>query len=259
MTTPHKSKTYAVAYARVSTDDKDQNPESQLMAIRKWAKDREVTILSEFQDHSTGTNTQRKGLSDLMGYLQMNALDMDPGKVTMVIVHDMDRLSRSMKDTNKLLDLFDRLGVRLMNISNEGLDTRTAEGMVVAAVNSYAAQNYTDHIKGKIRDGIARARAEGKQIGRPLKKGADKIDIKSLLIQADAGYSMNEIAIMHSCSRMTIARRLKAGNALDEFKARYAVAVAKLSAEKHRAEMESNAQEAPARVDDNGTDGLQAE
>lgn len=60
--------TYAIAYARVSTDDHDQNPESQLTEIRRFAGDRGITILKEYQDKATGTNDDREGLDAAYGF-----------------------------------------------------------------------------------------------------------------------------------------------------------------------------------------------
>ena len=59
---------YAIAYARVSTDDHDQNPESQLVEIRKFAKNRGIEIVGEYQDKATGTNDERIGLDAAYGF-----------------------------------------------------------------------------------------------------------------------------------------------------------------------------------------------
>ena len=227
MTEEHKRKVYAYAYARVSTDDHDQNPESQLVKIRSWAKERGITIIDEFTDEATGTNRDRDGLKNLLGSLQMNAIDMDPGKVTLVIVLDADRLSRNMKDTNKILDTFDRYGVRLVYVANESLDVTTPEGMVINTIKSFGAQAYTDGHSLKIKAGQERARQEGKHIGRPLKMRTDNdaIDSEMLLIFAQKGYSLNDLGKMYRCSRNTIARELKKQGKLEQFKEYYNQAV----------------------------------
>lgn len=225
MTEEHKRKVYAVAYARVSTDDHDQNPESQLVKIRSWSKERGITILEEFSDESTGTNTDRKGLTDMMGFLQMNAIYMDPGKVTMVIVLDADRMSRSMKDSNKILDVFDRFGVRLTYVANESLDVTTPEGMVINTIKAFGAQAYTDGHSLKIKAGLERARQEGKHIGRPLKRTDDKIDCDMLLIFAKNGKSLTDVGRIYNCSRNTIARTLAKEGKLETFKEYYNQAV----------------------------------
>ena len=207
---------YAVSYARVSTDDHDQNPESQLRKIREWAKAHNVTILSEFQDESTGTNTQRKGLSDLIGYLNMNYQFPDPGKVTQVIVLDADRLSRNIKDTNKILDMLDKVGVRLVYVANSELDVTTPTGLVINTIKAYGAQSYTDGHSLKIKAGLDRARAEGKHIGRPLKRD-EYIDTNILLELIKKGYSLRRLEKTYKCSRNTLVRRLKDEGKYEEF------------------------------------------
>lgn len=221
MTEEHQRMIYAVAYARVSTDDHDQNPESQLVAIRNWAKTKGITILEEFQDKSTGTNADRKGLSDMIGYLNMNAAFLNPGKITKIIVLDADRLSRNMKDTNKILDLFDRLGVELTYVANDSLNLNTVEGMIINAVKAGAAQSFTDGHSLKIKAGLERARQEGKKIGRPSKRSDDAINCDMLVEFAKRGYSLRSLEKTFKCNKNTLSRRLKDCGKLDEFKKQY--------------------------------------
>lgn len=220
----HQRTIYAVAYARVSTDDHDQNPESQLVAIRNWAKSKGVTILEEFQDKSTGTNADREGLSNMIGFLNMNAAFLEPGKVTKVIVLDADRLSRNMKDTNKILDLFDRLGVELTYVANDSLNINTVEGMIINAVKAGAAQSFTDGHSLKIKAGQERARLEGKHIGRPSKRGDEAINCDMLVEFAKHGYSLRSLESVYKVNKNTLSRRLKDCNKLDEFKKQYEIA-----------------------------------
>lgn len=212
---------YAVAYARVSTDDHDQNPESQLVEIRKWATNHNRVILKEFSDKSTGTNTERDGLTDMVGYIQMNSLYIDRGKISEVIVLDADRLSRNMKDSNKVLDLFDYLGVRLVYVANDSLDLSTSEGYLINQIKSHAAQAYTDSHTLKIKAGIDRARAEGKHIGRPLKRSNDAIKPDMLIEFAKRGYSLRMLESVYKCNKNTLSRILQDCGRLEEFKEEY--------------------------------------
>lgn len=203
-----KQKTYAVAYARVSTDDHDQNPESQLVAIRKWAKAKDVTILQEFQDEKTGTNTYRDGLSDVLGYLTLNDINRTPGKITMLVVLDADRFSRNIKDTAKLLDVLDRLGVKLTYTVQDSLDVTTPEGYVINTIKSYGAESFTRGHRDKIMAGLERAKKEGKELGRPLKRSND-IKSDTILYMIEHGYSLRQLEKIYNCSRMTLVRRIE--------------------------------------------------
>lgn len=225
MTEEYHPKIYAYAYARVSTDDKEQNPESQLIRIRSYAKEHGITLLGEYRDESTGTNTNRNGLASMLGDLSLNAMYLDPGKVSQVIVLDADRFSRNMKDANKVLNEFDRLGVRLVYVANDSLDITTPEGYLINQVKSFGAQAFTDGHALKVKAGLERARAEGKKLGRPSKRADDFISTDMLLTFAQKGYSMGRLAKIYKCSRPTISRTLKAEGKLDEFKEYYEKAI----------------------------------
>lgn len=57
----------AAIYARVSTRDKEQNPETQLLAIREYAARRSFTILEEYVDNGfSGSKSSRPALDRLM-------------------------------------------------------------------------------------------------------------------------------------------------------------------------------------------------
>lgn len=203
---------FAFAYARVSTDDHDQNPESQLVEIRKWAKARSIEIVEEFADKVTGTSMDRPELQRVFG-----AKIMHP-EVSKLIVLDADRLSRNMDDAPTLIKEFNKMGLQIVYVADENLDLTTKEGKLMNAMKSYGAQSYTDGHKLKIMAGLERARAEGKHIGRPLKR-ADNINVDLLMEFAKKGYSLRQLEKVHRCSRNTLVRRLKDVGRYDEFKA----------------------------------------
>lgn len=239
-------KIYAYAYARVSTDDKEQNPESQLIRIRSYAKEHGITLLGEYRDESTGTNTNRSGLSMMLGDLNLNAIYIDPGKVSQVIVLDADRFSRNMKDANRVLNEFDRLGVRLVYVANDSLDITTPEGYLINQVKAFGAQAFTDGHALKVKAGLERAKAEGKKLGRPMKRSDDFISSDMLLVFASKGYSMGHLAKIYKCSRTTIMRRLKTDGKLDDFKEIYEKAVSQGLTGEISTDMENNGEPSTA-------------
>lgn len=216
---------YAVAYARVSTDDKGQNPESQLVAIRKWATRKgNYVILKEFSDKATGKDDDRPGLDSALGFIMRNHRNEKKMLITEFLVLDLDRLSRNMKQTNRLIDELDDLSVKLRLITQEDLDFQSKTGRVMATMKAFSAQEYVDTLGDKIRAGQERARQEGKTIGRPLSR-VNKFDINLLLGYASMGYSLRDVARIHNCSRITITRRLNDAEKLEEFKNKYNEAV----------------------------------
>ena len=210
---------HAVAYARVSTEDHDQDPESQLVRIRSFAKERGITIVGEYQDKSTGTNLERSGFYEMMGKLQF-----DPS-ISMCIVLSADRLSRDMQDTNDIVKRMNALGKNLMQVSDPTINIATKEGMLMNNFKSYGAQSYTDEHALKVKAGLQKARERGVVLGRPLKRSQDKIKTDMLLIFAERGYSLNQVCKTYGCSRMTITRRLQEDGKLEEYKKKYEEAI----------------------------------
>ncbi len=79
----------AVVYARVSTVEqgKGYSLQTQLESCKAHAQERGYTVVAEFTDQHTGTEIDRPGLNQLLQFVVAEAVDV-------VIVHDLDRLSR---------------------------------------------------------------------------------------------------------------------------------------------------------------------
>jgi len=87
MNTTHKKKRAAI-YARVSTDDMRQDPETQLMQLREYARVREIEVLEEFVDYATGTTEDRSHYRRLFEAVLK-------GRMSTVLVCRYDRDARS--------------------------------------------------------------------------------------------------------------------------------------------------------------------
>jgi DNA invertase Pin-like site-specific DNA recombinase len=82
-------------YCRVSTAD--QNLERQVSSVRKYAVDdlgADPGDLQLYQDKSTGTNTKRKQYRDMMEAVES-------GEVDVVVVHEISRMARSLRDLDR--------------------------------------------------------------------------------------------------------------------------------------------------------------
>jgi DNA invertase Pin-like site-specific DNA recombinase len=58
-------------YARVSTDDKGQDPENQLTQLREWCASTGHTIINEYTDFETGRKAERKQFDLLFEALRL--------------------------------------------------------------------------------------------------------------------------------------------------------------------------------------------
>lgn len=174
----------AYAYARVSTDDHEQNPEVQLIQIRKWCADRDVFIKGEFSDHISGGEITRTGLSEMMGRVLI-----DP--VPLIVMLSPDRLTRDMHDSDRLIELFKKNGVVLRYVSSD-IKTETQEGQLIHYLNSYSAEKYRTDNKLKVLAGLEKAKLEGKICHRPTVP----VDVDAVIEYTRKGYTMSSMCIL---------------------------------------------------------------
>jgi len=170
----------AAVYARVSTRDKEQNPETQLLALREYAARRSYVIIEEYVDNGfSGSKSSRPALDQMMK-------DARRGRFDAVIVWRFDRFGRSVKQLVLALEEFKALDVGFISLS-ESIDTTTPMGKMIFAVTAAFSEFLLDITRENVCAGLDRARKEGKIIGRPkrivdrqrvLRLYADVIDRK---------------------------------------------------------------------------------
>jgi DNA invertase Pin-like site-specific DNA recombinase len=151
-------------YARVSTDDKGQDPENQLRQLRAWCANAGHEIVHEYIDHESG----RKGTK---GRKQFAALfdDAHKRRFDCVLFWALDRFTREgMKATVQYLQRLDASGVRFHSYTEPHLSTdNELVGNILLAVLSSMAKQEAQKISERTRAGMARAKAQGKHVGRP--------------------------------------------------------------------------------------------
>jgi len=183
-------------YARVSTHDQD--PEVQLGALRAHATQRGWRVVEEFVDRGvSGAKERRPALDRLMKAAWA-------GQCQVVLVWRFDRFARSVKHLVAALEMFRSLHVGFVSLQ-EQLDTATPIGQAMFTIIGAMAQLERDIIRERVKAGVARARARGIRLGRPIAP-VDLARLQALLRQ---GCSMGEIARQAHCSRSTVRRRLR--------------------------------------------------
>jgi len=149
-------------YARVSTDDKEQNPETQLYALRNFCKDAGWEIHQEYVDRARAKDYKHR---EAWQQLQKDARQH---KFKAVLVFRLDRAFRSVKEcVNLVEDWYDR-GIRFKSVAEDVIDTTTAQGRFILQIMAAIAELESSIIGDRVAAGMARARAEGKPIGRKL-------------------------------------------------------------------------------------------
>ena len=149
-------------YARVSTDDKGQDPENQLGSYANGAQAHEIA--REYIDQESG----RKGIN---GRKQFAALfeDAHKRKFDCVLFWSLDRFSREgMVPTILHLQRLASYGVGFHSYTEAHLatDNELVRNILLALLASLAKVE-AQKISERTRAGMARARAQGKRIGRP--------------------------------------------------------------------------------------------
>jgi len=174
-------------YARVSTAD--QNPDHQIDALRRAG----VAHDEIYVDHASGAKASRPQLDIVLRLLR----DGDTLKITR-----LDRLGRSVLHLVTLgADLRER-GVGL-HVTEQGIDTTTAEGRAMFGMLSVLAELQRELIVANTRDGLAAARARGRKGGRRPKLNAEQIAHVQELY--DAGErTVQQIADLFSVPRTTV-------------------------------------------------------
>ena len=146
-------------YARVSKAI-EQNPENQLIELRRWAASANHQVIGEFVDEVSSRDT-RPNKELVLKKLRL-------GEADGVAFFALDRWGRSMSELVLELEEFSKSGKALISIK-EGLDLSNAAGRLMANVLAAMANFERDRIRERTLLGLARARAQGKTLGRPRK------------------------------------------------------------------------------------------
>jgi len=156
-------------YARVSTDDKGQDPENQLRELRAWCVNSGHAIAQEYVEHESG----RKGAEKRRQFAALFD-DAAKRKFDCVLFWALDRFSREgMTETIVHLQRLWAYGVSFHSYTEPHLatDNELVRNVLLALLSSLAkveAQKISDRTKA----GMARAKDKGIKIGRP-KIGAE--------------------------------------------------------------------------------------
>jgi DNA invertase Pin-like site-specific DNA recombinase len=137
-------------YARVSTLDKGQDPETQLVGLR--------VLTGEYVDYASGRREERPQYRQLLEAARKRHIDV-------VLVWRYDRFARSTQALIHALQEFQHLGVDFISYQ-ENIDTTTPQGEMIFTVMASLAQFESALISARVKAGMARARTEGKRISR---------------------------------------------------------------------------------------------
>jgi DNA invertase Pin-like site-specific DNA recombinase len=179
-------------YARVSTPE--QNVETQLCDLRKFAEQRGYEIVAEYTDVISGTKARRPGLDAMMK-------DARKKRFSVIALAAFDRMARSTRHFLQVMDELNDLGIEFIS-RRENIDTSGAMGRLFVTLIGCIAELEADLIKERIRAGMRRRKLEGFALGRqPL-----QVDHAALVRDRLSGMSLTNVAKKYGVSRASVVR-----------------------------------------------------
>ena len=175
-----------IGYARTSTLEQVAGLEAQTEALRAIGCER----LYQEQTSSVGP---RSALSEALSYVREGDT---------LVVTKLDRLARSVRHLGELVEMLDRKGVGL-RVLDLGLDTSTATGKLMLNVHGSVAQFEREMMLERQREGIAKAKAEGRYKGRKPTARAKAAEVRQLLSE---GLTKREVADRLGISERSVYR-----------------------------------------------------
>lgn len=176
-----------IGYARVSTEE--QNLDRQLDILKQAGCDR------IYEEKVSGVKKDRTELNKMLDQIRTGDV---------IIISDLTRLSRSVKDLFSLVEQIEEKGANIKSIKESWLDTTNAQGKLMFTIFAGISQFERDLISQRTIEGLNAARARGKKGGRPKTNEKDiKLAVK---MYNSKNYSISEITKATGVSKTTLYR-----------------------------------------------------
>jgi len=177
-----------VGYARTSTTDQEAGLEAQRRDLAAYGCD-------ELFEEQVSSVSRREELERCLKFVR---------KGDSLVVTKLDRLARSIPDLVKIIDALEQKGATL-NILAMNLDTSSPTGRLLINLVGSVAQFEREIMLERQREGIAKARGEGKYKGRVATARAKASEVQKL---HETGKGPSEIASAVGISRASVYRIL---------------------------------------------------
>lgn len=191
-------------YLRVSTAG--QTVENQRLELQRVAEQRGWVIADVYTDHAVSGAKGR----DKRPEFDRLARDAAQGKLDIVAAWSIDRVGRSLSHLVEFMDELRQQGVGIY-LHQQQVDTSTAAGRAFLQMAGVFAEFERSVIVERVNAGLARARAQGKKLGRPSSvTGRTERRIRDLHAK---GMGKLKIAREVGCGTSTVQRVLGAAQA----------------------------------------------
>jgi DNA invertase Pin-like site-specific DNA recombinase len=147
----------AAIYARVSTNE--QTADNQLIELRRYTEARGWDALEYVDRGVSGAKDRRPALDQMVA-------DANRRRFAVLVCWRLDRLGRNLRHLVTLIEDLQSLGVAFVSLG-EGIDCTTPAGKLQLHILAALAEFERERIRERIIAGLARARSQGKRLGRP--------------------------------------------------------------------------------------------
>jgi len=193
--TPAPKPVRCAIYTRKSTEEGLNQEFNSLDAQREAAEayivsqkhDGWTLVPTQYSDGGyTGANIERPGVRHLLA-------DIEAGKIDCVVVYKVDRLSRSLIDFARMMELFEKRGVCFVSVTQQ-FNTKASLGRLTLNILLSFAQFEREIISERTRDKQVAARKKGKWTGGHILLGYD-LDSRAgkLAVNADEAERIREM------------------------------------------------------------------
>jgi putative DNA-invertase from lambdoid prophage Rac len=192
---------YAFAYLRVSTEE--QTVQNQKLAVEKWAQENNYQILDIFEDPSVSGRvpaSQRRGFQEMLELVRITRVDA-------VLVYELSRVGRTFWDTLDAIKAVEHYA-SLISCSPRESFLQTTDSSIrklMIGILTWGAERERELLVQRTKDGMERAKAAGKDIGRPQKT----INKNQLIILLAENHSKTRIAKSLGISKATLYKNLR--------------------------------------------------
>jgi DNA invertase Pin-like site-specific DNA recombinase len=186
-------------YARVSTKDKGQDHENQLIQLRSFVKTQGWDVVEEFVDRASGKRSDREQFQKMFIAASKREFDV-------LAFWSLDRLSR--EGTVETLNHLRRLtsyGVDYRSFTEQYLDSTGIFKEAVIGILAAVAKQERVRLSERTIAGLERAKAQGRVGGRP-KVEDDAVMMKSFRKLKASGLSVRKIAVEMGVSPTTVQK-----------------------------------------------------
>jgi len=182
-----KPRKRCAVYCRVSSDERldqefnsiDAQKEAGQSYVASQRSEGWIPVVDDYDDPGfSGGNTERPGLKRLMA-------DIERGLVDIVVVYKIDRLTRSLADFSKMVEVFERQGVSFVSVTQQ-FNTTTSMGRLMLNVLLSFAQFEREVTGERIRDKIAASKRKGLWMGGMPPLGYDVVNRLLVVNESEA-------------------------------------------------------------------------